>query len=1061
MLSYAGVDLPILSQAQIAEFSDLLDPMWMYEFALQTWPGSSLAFSGFRGALPVQPVKVGSLYWPAGASRFAVGHYAATQPQLDAIRLAIGPSGTGTLTIGDGVDSISVAGMRMLPARPLFRAVTPTTGGSSPSGLYLLTLVDQRFAFWFAYASGITGESWADLYSLIGAALGVSISVDAVPTAYETPPENLPATSSALPLLLDSVAWLCGQQVVCQFDGSVQAINANTGATRFQANIALASRLAGDVFDMTSGSGADLYRAIPSSVTVVFDQGTSSESSISIPGPGGFPGTKVLASCQDESMDLAVQWAGDWYAWQGMGLDALYSGAVTWDMDGVASLIEVVTDERMVSVRVQRGPWLDNSPEIPSLGVGVVWAKMTAQDAVTGGCAWTQQTPIADGGFEDTPDGMSGTTTENPAYPANLNVPVQIPFITQITPGVDGDWRFEGLPSWTLIGKASEDIAARTGPTPGSGTVAVYWNDSGTLTALLDSLGNPVTLTAYNISDTEVLENAWLALMYDGDSDTYFFDGSQNFANTILNLTNTAVNLYGVWAITSGQTWQINGPGLFYVNANIELCGRMEWCYATVPQFESSVEVDYDFGGVAQKIVYRVTPASGGTTLVSMKHYSDGHVIVLLNVSDTDDLVIQQDDGMTGTADFRFILPGLENLTLVPGDGIEFWWDPADERWRDMADTIATAGVAGSGTLNYIAKWTPDGVTLGDSTVTDGVLTYTNPYQTETLNVVDFLDAQLRIETPDNPDESGVARWTVLQALGDTTNPDLDQDSGDASISCILYENDGGGDTVLGYWEMLWNAAGGGDPFSAPVTDFAVVNPALGVDGTTGRITLRAYSGVSSADPQSLIIIDGNDGISGTLGYQPVTYGGIVIDPGSDTYPFGNSFTCDDATVGYIPVLSSDDPFTYCDSTISENEDGYIEFHSGKIQFDGATGMSELPAYLQLSLGPLSAFNDFILLNFTVDVNGTTISEIASFWFGLSGTDQPQANFAIGNGVGSGETGQIVLTAQPDDGGSFITVDGFIGNTAGPFTYVKSVDFIAQTVTTGSIQVVGGVGQLF
>ena len=377
--------MTVLSREQVAELQIDLDYRFIWEFASRTYPGSALAFSGFRGALPRQQPRIGSLHWPADASRFAVGHYAASEQQLALIRTYLsvpGNNGVGDLVINDGQNIVTAKNMAMLPARPLYRAITPTQSSASPSGLYLLTLVDQRFALWFNYSLGLTGSTWADLYTAIADALGITIGGDAVNSNYGTPPSDLTAPSTSLPLLLDSIAWLCGQRIVCQLDGTVEALNASTGATRFTANLARAARLAGDVFDLGAGSLTDLTRAMPQSVTVVFGQGTSGEASVTtslssaaltvpvLAGVTGFPGTKNLISAQSTTDSaLAAQWAADWYTWQAYGVDAMYSGAVAWQMDGVAELVEYITDDARVVVRVQRGPWLDHPPEVPQASV--------------------------------------------------------------------------------------------------------------------------------------------------------------------------------------------------------------------------------------------------------------------------------------------------------------------------------------------------------------------------------------------------------------------------------------------------------------------------------------------------------------------------------------------------------------------------------------------------------------------------------------------------------------------------------------------------------------------
>ena len=388
-VSFAGVPLPVLSPDSFAGIDHFLDPRWILEFAVRTWPDS--VPTAFQGYLPTQPVKPGSLYWPQGAARFALGHYFATQPQLDAIRAA---GGTGSLVISDGVNSISPT-MSMLAARPLERAITATSGSPAPSGLYLLTLTDDRFRWWFAAGStavdGVT-TTWAGLYAQIATALGITLTADTVNSTYLIPPSTLTQAYPPLPIFLDGVAFAVGQRIVRRLDGTVAALNATSGQSVLATNLALALRIKGDQFDLYPGSGVDLNLVLPQSVTVVFprtDSGVPAPtnptaivetlSSLTLPElgtPTGFAGTKVWSSQivanyisgvlqnPTDYPALAEQAATDWYRWQASGVDCCYSGTVPWVMDGMAALVEFVASGMQVTTRVQRGPWLDHLGDV-------------------------------------------------------------------------------------------------------------------------------------------------------------------------------------------------------------------------------------------------------------------------------------------------------------------------------------------------------------------------------------------------------------------------------------------------------------------------------------------------------------------------------------------------------------------------------------------------------------------------------------------------------------------------------------------------------------------------
>src|SRR5579859_2083492 len=409
MLSYCGIHLTMLSEGQKAEIASWLDPQWMLLFATKNWPGLDLTNMGFRGSLPVQPVKMNSLYWPRDASRFAVGYFAADEKQLADIRTYLeNNEDEGPFVIADGVNSITTT-LSMLPARPLQRV-------TGLPGLYLLTLVDERFFWWtrggdYTFQPGVT--TWLQLYASLATALGLTLTTsppfglgtmtaDAPSANYLFPGEDfadalayqlayLPGGTPAiantgllsLPVLLDAAAFSCGQRIVRQLDGTVQAINAATGRSIFAADLMLGDmtgRIMGDAFD-----DADSWLALPSSIAMTFpvlethdrngqyfvatsnvldaqgnDAGNGEQmtlhctkGAIYLPGAGAPVNVTTLQKIADQA-------AADWYAWNSLGLDVVWQGAINWKMSGIESLVEYQATDDRVCARVQSGPWLDH-----------------------------------------------------------------------------------------------------------------------------------------------------------------------------------------------------------------------------------------------------------------------------------------------------------------------------------------------------------------------------------------------------------------------------------------------------------------------------------------------------------------------------------------------------------------------------------------------------------------------------------------------------------------------------------------------------------------------------
>ncbi len=665
MPSYCGVGLTILAPEQTAEIAALLDPAWIEEFCSRNWPGLDMTTLGFRGSLPTQPVKIGSLYWPAGASRFATGHFIASEAQLAAIRQSLaGSSGVGQFVVNDGNNAVT-ASLGMLPARPLYRVNTsgamasvsypfaPPSGASpSPCGLYLLTLIDDRFSWWFKSGAlemtpGTT--TWEELYALVGALLGVSITVDAIPAAYEFPAGDFATQFQALPTLLDAIAFSVGQRIVRRLDGSVHALNAASGQASLASNLSLAVRLAGDAFDLAGGSGADVNRALPAGVRVTFPvvdstslepvlpdyASTQSLASLGIAelsGATGFAGQKVLhctataisasgtVSNTAELDALAAQAARDWYRWSASGVDALYSGAVAWEMDGFADLIEFIHTSQMVATRVQRGPWLDHIDRLLVYGVH---------------------------------GAQSGATYINQTI-TNIN-----------------------------------------------------------------------TTTSYD--NTSVVNYFGATSNYFGTAVVNYFNTSVvNYFGTTVNIFGQwYIPINQFWIINGPGILVLN---LFVqFTGGVEICGEMYWCYATVPTFDVQQVDDLDLRAVpvgpTKKIVFRISSSeSQGTILTGVKHYGDGQVYQFIVVGENP-IILAHETG--SAADRQFTLPGgieddAATATFWPGESFLTWWDPADEKWKLAADTGVTADDPGQpGTL---ALWTQANVITPLAAESDGQL---------------------------------------------------------------------------------------------------------------------------------------------------------------------------------------------------------------------------------------------------------------------------------------------------------------------------------------------------
>lgn len=392
MISFAGVYLNSTDGPLATQLEGLLSPADLYDFTRVVYPGEPLASLGVSSFSRQRPPKLGRLYWPQSASRFAVGYFIVTNNELSLIRQNVYTSSGGSVStpqpfiLNDGKRSLTT-NLWMLAPRP----ITQIQGNNDG---WLLTLVDDRY-WWWQTNSNITVNlgttNWTDLYSSIGTALGVTITVDTVPSAYVQPPDDFTVGYDYLPPLLDAVARSVGQRIVRAFDGSVRAWNAVNSGNQVSANLTASSStnqpLAGGLLQTHGTTNEDNAAILPKSVTVVFprsDGGTPLQGACTtvvqtltslnlggdLTGIAGTPWTKLIrtslvakytpagsqAQNATELSAYAKQAATDFYQWAVSPLDAVYSGVLNWIPEGMDDL-EFFHVHEMIYTRLQRPAW--------------------------------------------------------------------------------------------------------------------------------------------------------------------------------------------------------------------------------------------------------------------------------------------------------------------------------------------------------------------------------------------------------------------------------------------------------------------------------------------------------------------------------------------------------------------------------------------------------------------------------------------------------------------------------------------------------------------------------
>ena len=126
--------------------------------------------------------------------------------------------------------------------KPLHAPARPLAQFPGCNGVYLLTLVDQRY-FWWEKSTGdieVDGitTTWAALLAVIQAAIGSPLNYDAIPAAYLKPSVDLNLEYELLPPLIDAAAYSIGKRLIRKLDGTLWLVSPATSRTAWNANVA-------------------------------------------------------------------------------------------------------------------------------------------------------------------------------------------------------------------------------------------------------------------------------------------------------------------------------------------------------------------------------------------------------------------------------------------------------------------------------------------------------------------------------------------------------------------------------------------------------------------------------------------------------------------------------------------------------------------------------------------------------------------------------------------------------------------------------------------------------
>lgn len=202
------------------------------------WPGWNLgSITCSNGYAWGNRFKLNRLLWPSDARRWSYGHYLVNSDTVSQIGLDAFPqnqpympvsfsvgnpesnssNGSGTINAGETLSTT----MYVLPPYPLsgLRGLTGMI-----QSLYLITVTDARYWWWYQNLGGISISSsttWASLITTIATILNVTITPDTINAAYLGPSQqSFSLPFEPVPIVLDAIAYNTGQRFVANYDGT-------------------------------------------------------------------------------------------------------------------------------------------------------------------------------------------------------------------------------------------------------------------------------------------------------------------------------------------------------------------------------------------------------------------------------------------------------------------------------------------------------------------------------------------------------------------------------------------------------------------------------------------------------------------------------------------------------------------------------------------------------------------------------------------------------------------------------------------------------------------------
>lgn len=367
-LSYAGHGLLYDQGGRVQAFLDRYQPLRDLLAEIERAPHMGRTENSITGdrhnlslGVPNYPPRpsltINQLYWPTGASRWAIGFFLCTDQvkrQLFNTGSSQALNSPAAFVFDDGLQPRFEAELYLLAPRP----VTVEIEGAAGQRLWLLPLVDERY--WWQYkhieAVELDDESTWELDGDLGLidALGVEIDeIAAADSDYGIPDEELSRAYENAALTLDALAWSTGRRFVRWPDGTCKLLTAGASESQHQLN------LDAEPWFMIAGGALDAWQ-VPEAVRVCFprladhipcphkiyvvDKAAPSDA-MTVPNTFYVVHAAAWARRTDSDLStvpdnsswlnaLAEQIRDDYYDWLGLAYDYTYQGCKAWKPSG-------------------------------------------------------------------------------------------------------------------------------------------------------------------------------------------------------------------------------------------------------------------------------------------------------------------------------------------------------------------------------------------------------------------------------------------------------------------------------------------------------------------------------------------------------------------------------------------------------------------------------------------------------------------------------------------------------------------------------------------------------